>query len=68
MGRRHVMDAVSVANFVASMPGLVRHEAYENARADAKSYGWNDATLKAVIDAIASSPPGTFAFEYRRAP
>jgi hypothetical protein len=49
---RKEVESVSVANFLASLDGLGMHDAYENARADARSYGWSDATLKAVIDGI----------------
>jgi hypothetical protein len=47
------INRVAVANFLASLTGLTLHEAFTNARMDARSYGWNDATLKAIIDGIA---------------
>lgn len=45
-------DRVAVENFLASLHGLTAHEAYENARFDRRLYGWNDATLEAVINGI----------------
>lgn len=53
--KRAGLDRVAVDNFLASVfaSGESTHEAFENAKADAKSYGWSDATLKAVIDGIA---------------
>jgi len=45
-------DRVAVENFLASLDGLTAHDAYENARMDARSYGWNAATLEAVINGI----------------
>lgn len=46
-------DTVAVDNFLASLSGDSRAD-FENARADARSYGWNSATLEAVINGIAA--------------
>ena len=47
------VDRVAVGNFLASLDGLTAHEAFTNARMDARSYGWGAPTLKAIIDGIA---------------
>ncbi len=49
-------DRVAVENFLCSLDAhdaSTFHEAYENARADARSYRWNEATLGAIVDGIA---------------
>jgi len=48
-----------VINFLVSLSANAdAHTAYENARADARSGGWNEATLGAVIDGIALAASG----------
>lgn len=46
---------IAVENFLSSVhyAEVTPHEAFENAKMDARSYGWNDATLGAIIDGIA---------------
>jgi len=46
---------VAVENFLMSAHGLSKSDAFSNAKQDAKSYRWNDATLEAIIEAIAQS-------------
>lgn len=45
-------DKAAVANFLASLDGLSALDAFANARADGKSYGWNEATQTAVAEGI----------------
>jgi hypothetical protein len=47
------VDRVAVANFLASLDGMSITDAFANARADGKSYGWNAATQTAVSSGIA---------------
>jgi hypothetical protein len=51
-GKSRSRELYQAANFLASLDGLTQHEAYENARLDAKLYRWSDATLTAVIEGI----------------
>lgn len=48
---------IAVENFLGSVHfgGTTPHEAFENARMDARAYRWNDATLGAIIDGIAEA-------------
>jgi hypothetical protein len=46
------IDAVAVANFLASLNGLTASEAFANARQDGRDYGWNAATQDAVAKGI----------------
>jgi hypothetical protein len=49
---RRGADRTAVANFLASLDGLSAVEAFSNARADGKSYGWNAATQNAIAAGI----------------
>lgn len=51
--KRRGIDQVAVANFLASLDGMSITDAFANARADGKSYGWNAATQTAVANGIA---------------
>ena len=42
----------AVDNFLASLSGLTQHEAYENARLDARLYRWSAEALEAVVTGI----------------
>lgn len=56
-----------VENFLMSMHhgDTDAHSSYENARMDARSYGWNDATLGAIVDGIALSASEKAADEHK---
>lgn len=47
----------AVVNFLCTVHfgGVDFHFACENAKADARSYNWNDETLEAIIDGIVLS-------------
>lgn len=44
----------AVENFLSSL-GEDRHEAYENMRADARSYRWSEATVGAICEGISEA-------------
>lgn len=46
------IDKVAVRNFLASLDGMSITDAFANARADGKSYGWNYETQTAVARGI----------------
>lgn len=47
---------VAVENFLSSLDSHSdRHEAYENMRADARSYRWNEATVGAICKGISEA-------------
>ena len=48
-------EANQAANFLASLDGLSQHEAFENARLDARLYKWSDETLETVISGICAA-------------
>lgn len=45
-------DRVAVENFLASLAGMSITDAFANARADGKSYGWGAPTQNAVAEGI----------------
>lgn len=49
------VNRTAVENFLCSLDGLTRHEAYENMRADKKSYRWNEATVLAICTGISEA-------------
>jgi hypothetical protein len=49
---RKGVKSVAVENFLGSIDGLTRSEAFANLNADARSYGWNAATVRAISDGI----------------
>lgn len=55
LASRKGVKRVAVENFLGTMDGSNKSDAWWNLRADAKSYGWNDATVKAISDGIASA-------------
>lgn len=52
--RKGGADEGAVMNFLASLSGLTAHEAFENARLDARTCGWSEETLGAVVDGVAA--------------
>ena len=52
LASRKNVKRIAVENFLFSMAGLSRSEAYGNLQLDARSYKWNSATQKAIRDGI----------------
>ena len=48
------VDRVAVENFLCFI-GDDRHAAYENMRADARSYGWNAKTVEAICKGVSEA-------------
>lgn len=46
---------IAVENFLCSIHGSSKSDAFSNAKQDARSYKWNDTTLEAIIEAIAQA-------------
>lgn len=46
------VKSIAVSNFLASMSSMEAFEARMNLKADAASYKWNAATVKAISDGI----------------
>jgi hypothetical protein len=53
MATTNQVKTVAVENFLGSLEGLTKSEAYANLRLDARLYKWNAATVKAINAGIA---------------
>ena len=52
LSKRKGVKAIAVTNFLGSLGDMSSSDAWNNLRADAKSYKWNAATQKAISDGI----------------
>lgn len=52
LASREGVRRVAVENFLGSLDGSSAVDAFQNLRADARSYGWNEATRTAIADGI----------------
>ncbi len=50
---RKDVKTIAVQNFLGSLDGMSKSDAFMNLQMDAKSYRWNAATQKAIRDGIA---------------
>lgn len=53
LSTRKDVKTIAVQNFLGSLDGMSKSDAFANLQMDAKSYRWNAATQKAIRDGIA---------------
>jgi len=58
MKKNNGIKRIAVENFLSSLSGMSVTDAFANLRSDARSYGWNAATVNAIAEGISKHYAG----------